>query len=147
MKTLTILIGPSGSGKSTQCSKSNWTVFSTDHFFVNEKGEYHFNPVLLPQAHQQCRENVMRWCVSDSNGRAVVDNTNCSPWELAFYVELANTLNIEVELVVFMTPLKECCEKNVHGAPDHIIFKQHQSMLQMLRDLPPWYPCPRYIYR
>jgi len=148
MKTLTILVGPSGSGKSTAAKKNNKAVvFSADQFFTDEKGEYHFDPALLPQAHQQCRERIMVWCADqETEGEAIVDNTNCSPWELAFYVELANTLGVEVDIIVFLTPLSVCCERNIHGAPDHIIFKQHQNMLEMLRELPPWYPCPRYVH-
>ena len=50
-KTLYILRGTPGSGKSTLAPKLAMYVVETDDFFINEKGEYHFDLERVPESH------------------------------------------------------------------------------------------------
>lgn len=50
-KTMYILRGTPGSGKSTLAPKLAMYVVETDDFFINEKGEYHFDLARVPASH------------------------------------------------------------------------------------------------
>ena len=57
-KTLYILRGTPGSGKSTLAPKLAQYVVETDDFFIDEKGEYHFDIDRVPESHAWALDKV-----------------------------------------------------------------------------------------
>ena len=65
MNTLYLIRGLPGSGKSTLASRltsfsgTEYSLaFEADDYFLNENGEYNFDPSKLREAHEDCQERV-----------------------------------------------------------------------------------------
>ena len=128
MNTVTIMRGPSGSGKSTHTKKiinALTVVVSSDLYFMKE-GEYCFDPLQLPQAHNQCFIDFL-CAIREEVENIVVDNTNTRHWEYMKYVEVAKMNDYEVRIVEFMpitiADIKVCIERNTHNVPPEVIAK------------------------
>ena len=89
-KLVILMRGVPGSGKSTLASqvKAKGVVLSTDDFFVNRIGEYVFNPILLPEAHQWNQKRAENE-IKQGTYPIIIDNTNLESWELQPYICLA----------------------------------------------------------
>jgi hypothetical protein len=92
-------------------------------YFLNSAGEYNFNPMVLMEAHQWCRNRVekeMKWYseldpVLDSDSRIIVSNTFTQEWEMQPYFDLAEKYGYRVCSLI--------CENrhsgiNSHGVPE-----------------------------
>lgn len=121
-----IMRGISGSGKSTYVAKhcSGAKVFSADNFFTEVVGEgkaYVFDAKRLGEAHRWCMHKFIRAVThQDPIGRAesvVVDNTNLQLWEFMGYVQVAQAMGYEVQIVQMETPVHVAAKRNVHGVP------------------------------
>ena len=112
-RVLKIWRGLPGSGKSTLAGKSGGQVFEADQFFINQKGEYKFNPALLKKAHAFCFDNVEEamMCLAPQIN---VANTFTQKWEMDEYFELARSHGYEVQVY----HVKSDVYKNVHGVPN-----------------------------
>lgn len=94
---LILIRGLPGSGKSTLAKKikSNKTIhLESDMFFVNDHGEYIFDPSRLHSAHDWCKT-----CAEDylSSGHSViVSNTFTTIREMKPYLDLSSSLDIPV---------------------------------------------------
>ena len=96
-KTLVIVRGIPGSGKSTFAKKlvtnlqsqgHNVKHFEADDYWINEQGEYKFNPELLGVAHARCYNNVFT-ALSEDNSFVIVANTFVRQKELNPYLNEA----------------------------------------------------------
>jgi hypothetical protein len=134
-------------------------IGSADHFFTDEAGNYDFDPKGLPEAHRQCREKFFKFFHLRENSIAIrgddhafntkdqlviVDNTNTTPTEIAFYYDLATIFTKDVEILTVSPPtgmdwdkwLEQCHQKNQHGVP----MKSIKDMGQRLKNHKlPWY--------
>jgi len=124
-KTLLILRGVSGAGKSTYARKLQQEVpgsviVSADQYFMNEKGEYKFDPSKLGQAHAQSLDTAIK-AMKDGAPLVIVDNTNTQRWEFQKYVDAANDLGYNVDYKMIGGLSKEdvdlYTQRNVHGVP------------------------------
>ena len=120
MNTLTIVRGIPGSGKSTfaeYLSMSNNAVICTaDDFFVDESGEYNWNPAKIGMAHSWCKkqcENAMK-----SGKDVIIANTSTTESELKPYITLANKFNYRVFSVIVEN---RHGGTNIHSVPDETI--------------------------
>lgn len=120
-KTLYIIRGLPGSGKSTlgellaDVRKGVLASFAADDWFTNSStGEYTFKPEELPEAHDQCQENVAKAMVEGIEGiyNICVCNTFSQSWEVEPYVKLCKTHGYTPVII-------ECQSQfnNVHGCP------------------------------
>ncbi|EGQ7683695.1 AAA family ATPase [Vibrio vulnificus] len=112
MKTqkLTLLRGLPGSGKTTYASNMKAVLIEADQFFIDQFGEYKFNPKLIKDAHAWCQLETKR---NLNAGRdVVVANTFIKLWETKFYQELARTMTITFEIIELNGRYP-----NVHGVP------------------------------
>ena len=137
MPSFTILRGLPGSGKSTYIMNrlSDATVVSTDHFFVNENGEYQFDPELLDQYHQKCFD-VFQEHVRNRVESIVLDNTNILLEHFQHYMDVAVRAGYDVLIVTFIPLDPEThFHRNIHDVPISTI----ESMLnqyQLVLDVP-----------
>lgn len=89
-KIVVLMRGVPGCGKSHLANQIEGTgvVLSSDDFFINHRGQYAFNPMLLSEAHDWNRKRAER----ELKGRVnpiIIDNTNLEAWEMQPYIFLA----------------------------------------------------------
>jgi len=88
MSKLILLRGLPGAGKSTLAKTFEGARhFEADMFFLDESGNYNFDPSNLRQAHEWCRNNVDNTMSFGID--VVVSNTFTQEWEMEAYYELA----------------------------------------------------------
>lgn len=137
-KKVFIMRGLPGSGKSHYVKNNlpelksevidlNWdipvtlrAVVSADHFFENEKGEYNFNPSLLPEAHRACLKSFLDH-LQNRVQEVVVDNTNTQLWEMSPYVALGEAFGYEVKILHIRVDIETSVSRNTHGVPRRVI--------------------------
>lgn len=127
VKKLVLMKGLPGSGKSTLAKKlaeeNNGVIYSTDNYFM-VAGQYKFNGSLLGQAHDWNRISVLQALIHGKN-YVIVDNTNCSYFEIEPYVKMALQYNYEIEIVEPDNPdrfdVDLCTSRNTHGVPREAI--------------------------
>lgn len=138
-----ILRGISGSGKSTYTAKhcKGAKVVSADNYFTEVLGEgkaYKFDASKLGEAHRWCMEKFVRAITHiDPIARApfvVVDNTNLALWEFMGYVQVAQAMGYEVEIVRMDTPPHVAAARNVHGVPANKV----EDMARRFQNIPPF---------
>lgn len=141
METVIILCGISGSGKSTRVAKCypDATVCSADHYFI-VKGEYKFNPALLPDAHGACLRSFVS-ALMRSEKLIVVDNTNSTIPEVAPYAALALAFGYNLKIEILKTDVETAAKRNLHGVPKETITKMAERLETLKESLPPWWPC------
>lgn len=132
-KKLFILRGLPGSGKSTLAKilvglGSDFLICEADKYFINEAGEYKFDPSKLKEAHEACMETVEIY-MKDSLVRSewykeiVVSNTFTREWEMQPYFDLAEKYGYTVFCLVVEN---RHGGKNVHGVPDDKVEQMRQ---------------------
>lgn len=95
---LLILRGAPGSGKSTLARTmfSNWTITSTDNYYIHFGGNY--DTRMMNRAHDMCIDRAREALTQGNN--VVVDNTLSTLKELNLYLTLSNIADIRVYRVV-----------------------------------------------
>lgn len=94
--------------------------FEADMYFENDEGDYHFEPVQLPQAHEWCFQQTRKWL---NKGRVViVSNTFVRHWEMKRYMDYCMKKRIEVEI-------KVChgAYQSIHDVPPATIEKMRRQ--------------------
>tara|TARA_Y100001938_G_scaffold143413_1_gene216133 strand:- start:172 stop:642 length:471 start_codon:yes stop_codon:yes gene_type:complete len=91
---------------------------SADDYFVDDDGQYNFDPKHLPEAHNACQSNARSAMVAEKN--VVVHNTFTQRWEMQPYIELAK--EFDYRLIVVSTfdggcSDEELAHRNTHGVP------------------------------
>ena len=128
-KTLYIIRGLPGSGKSTLGERladtymdyhpkyggSKHYSYAADDWFTDEDGNYNFDPMELPQAHDDCQARVLHAMLSEVENIAVC-NTFTQAWEAEPYFKLC-------ELHGYTPVVLECQSQfgNVHDVPQESI--------------------------
>jgi predicted kinase len=150
---LYILIGASGSGKSTHVRQiveqhpvGITTVASSDDYFINEEGVYNFDGSKLPLSHSYSRlkaHDAMR----EGADVVIVDNTNTTMMELAYYMHAGfdEGYDVHVQVVNLDTDIETLIERNKHGVPRRAISEQLRRIMNTLENWPPFGPQPEYI--
>lgn len=118
---LILLRGLPGSGKTTLSNIIlEWPTIdkpdtiSADDYFMDDDGNYNFNPSKLKEAHNHCEircANKMKLELS----RIVVANTFTQEWEMEKYYEMAERYNYRVHSVIVEN---RHMGENVHGVPE-----------------------------
>lgn len=124
--TLILLRGLPGSGKSTLAKKiiaeSNQALIhlEADMFFVDDKGEYFFQPDLIKQAHQWCQNKC--YALLKEGKSVVISNTFVKQWEMKVFRKLA--VKHKANLVI-----KVCTGtyQNIHEVPEIKIKRMQQQ--------------------
>ena len=91
-----------------------------DMYYVDEQGEYHFDPRLLQQAHEWCQNTAENGLKQGLD--VVVSNTFIKQWEMKAYRQLA--LKYKAELVI------EVCRENygtIHDIEPSVIKRMEKD--------------------
>lgn len=125
-----IIRGASGSGKTAYTNKHfpDATVCSADAYFVDDEGNYKFNPTRLGAAHESCRRSF-KAALDRGQELIVVDNTNTTLREFKPYVDLARERGYDVEVIRIETPLEVAAARNVHGVPFDVVKRMKGRMV------------------
>jgi uridine kinase len=126
---LILLRGLPGSGKTTlgevmlQSNQGNRPdVISADNYFMDDKGNYNFDPTKLKEAHNNCQQicaDRMRLEFS----KVVVANTFTEEWEMKPYFEMAERYNYRIHTIIVEN---RHGGENIHGVP--------KEKLQQMKD-------------
>lgn len=116
MSKLTLIRGIPGSGKSTLAKCLPHTRhLEADMFFLDDEGNYNFNPRLLKGAHVWCQlETADALKVKDC--QVIVSNTFTQLWEIEPYINLALEHNVRVQIVTCTGKYK-----SIHNVPEEAI--------------------------
>lgn len=119
MPKLTIIRGLPGSGKSTLAKQMTDTVHVEADMYFMHNGHYYFDAAELGKAHDWCHRKCALELEKGNN--VVVSNTFTRKWEFLPYIEMAEKLDCEHEVI-------ECkgTWPNVHAVPDYAIERMKQ---------------------
>lgn len=128
-----IMRGLPGCGKTTYIKNNfpNAIVCSADHYFIDEEGNYKFDGSKIGEAHRECQSKFLDM-LDMIFDHLIVDNTNLSLWEMAYYIGLANVYNIPVEIHRIDAPIEVCAKRNVHGVSEDKIRSMAARMEKVL---------------
>lgn len=118
-QALYLIRGVPGSGKTTEALRMAEqftergvpvTHLEADAYFINEAGEYQYNPAKISHAHAWCRRQTQ--IALDDGDVVIVSNTFTKNWELEDYINRALAKSIPVHVI-------QCNGEwdNVHGVP------------------------------
>lgn len=118
---LILLRGIPGSGKSTlgeiilqSTQQQKPDVLSADNFFIDDKGNYNFDPTKLKEAHNMCQQKCAERMRLEFS-KIVVANTFTQDWEMDPYFEMATRYGYRVHSVIVEN---RHGNKNIHNVPD-----------------------------
>jgi predicted kinase len=114
MKSLFLLRGLPGAGKSTLAKSIGGSHVEADMYFLNEQGEYNFDPAKLKDAHNWCRETAEA-AMKRGADKLIVSNTFTMEWEMDAYYELAEKYSFTVFSLIVEN---RHGGKNVHNCPE-----------------------------
>lgn len=153
---LIVLRGISGAGKSTLVDRllstlplygkvrlsedeepNRFEVVSADRYFLDDDGEYVFDPRKIGDAHAHCFRRAIE--AVQRGHLVIVDNTNCSVAEIAPYMALAAAYDRPARVVTVQCDIETAVARAEHGAPREAIEAQLRALNTAV--LPPWWTC------
>lgn len=132
MPDLILVRGVSGSGKSTlACFMLRYDGFhyEADQYFINDAGEYIFDPNLLGVAHQWCQDSV-KVIMATVRKDIVVSNTFTTEKELKPYIDLAKEYGYNVTTVVVENRNNT---ESIHDVPQEIRQRQADRLKNSIK--------------
>ena len=114
MKSLFLLRGLPGAGKSTLAKSIGGSHVEADMYFLNEQGDYNFDPAKLKDAHNWCRETA-ETAMKRGADKVIVSNTFTMEWEMDAYYEVAEKYSFTVFSLIVEN---RHGGKNVHSCPE-----------------------------
>ena len=158
---VTIMAGIPGSGKSHSANRRpGGIVLSTDDFWVDDDGEYEFDPNNLTQAHgwnfRRFLDILRNWgsvpnmkffedlgipvpTVTHCPNHIIIDNTNTTIAEIAPYYAAAQAYGAEVEVLAVLCPWQVASARQTHDVPDAKVYQMSLRLEDTLRNFPSWW--------
>lgn len=130
MKTCILVRGVSGSGKSTFVNNivHHQDFVEADMYFVDETGNYNFNPSKLKEAHEWCRNYTEEAMKSAED--IIVSNTFTTEWEMKPYFDLAQKYGYTVFTVIVEN---RHGNKDIHNVPQETRQKQAERLSKSIK--------------
>lgn len=134
MRELLLIRGIRGSGKTTLAemlaSFCAAEVFTTDDYFTNPSGQYHWRAEDLKKAHEWNQDRVRNCMIFVQAPLIIVPNTFTRNWEMKPYINMAKDHDYKVTVIRVesgLTPM-ELHDRNVHSVPYDAILRQWDRM-------------------
>ena len=129
--------GLPGAGKTTwiQNNLPDAFICSADNYFLDEKGIYKFDSLLISDAHESCLKCFAEIMTSQENKAEneslviVVDNTAIRAWEISPYYNLAKAYRHDVKVVHIKCDSDLAYSRNIHGVPLERVEKMHEGLV------------------
>ena len=128
-KNLYIVRGLPGSGKSTfaRSIAKPYQIFEADQYFM-KRGKYNFDATKLKEAHDDCKQRVVRRMRENLFNsiffnNIVVSNTFTQDWEMKYYRSIGRRYGYKVHTIIVEN---RHYGTNIHGVP--------QDKLQVMED-------------
>jgi predicted kinase len=136
-----IMQAVSGGGKDTFIKKflQGYRIYSSDNFFTDEDGVYHFDINKLGEAHAQCLRQFSAAVQGGNDMKLVVNNTNTTVLEVGKYAELAIAWGHAVEVITLDIPWEIAAARNVHGTPREIVQGMAARIKDSHKQFPRWW--------
>lgn len=132
-KVLFLLRGVPGSGKSTLAKhlvgEKDYCHKEADMYFVDEKGNYNYDPFETRNAHEWCQEEV-EFLMKYQHPVIVVSNTFTQEWEMAPYVEMAKKYEYAVSTLIVENRHGGI---NVHNVPEETLVKMEARLRNSIK--------------
>lgn len=116
---LILIRGLPGSGKSTLAKSLGAVHLEADMYFMDKKGNYRFDPLLLKDAHNWCQKQCELHLKQGNN--VVIANTFIRQWEMDIYRKLAGKYKAELTIHTCVGSFN-----NVHGVSAQSLKKMKQ---------------------
>ena len=113
--TLFIVRGLPGTGKTTLSRKIADVVFEADDYFMDDDGEYRFNPRELANAHSHCVDRAVM-AMEGGVGSIAIANTFSRQWEAQPYIDAAKRMGYAIQVIE-----TQIMFGNIHNVPEHTI--------------------------
>jgi len=120
-KNLYIVRGLPGSGKSTfaRSIAKPYQIFEADQYFM-KRGKYNFDPTKLKDAHDDCKQRVVRRMRENLFNsiffnNIVVSNTFTQDWEMKYYRSIGKRYGYKVHTIIVEN---RHYGTNIHGVPE-----------------------------
>jgi predicted kinase len=84
---------------------------------------------------------LVKYYLTQTNLKVIIDDTNLSPKQMSIWVNMAQTLNIEHEVVEMNTPVWECLQRDI-GRPESV---GHCVILNMAMRYKIWRPQEKIV--
>ena len=107
---LLLIRGLPGSGKSTLAKQMHGYVHIETDMFFTEDGKYEFDRYRIREAHEWCQRQV--YTKLELGHNVVVSNTFTELWEMSPYFEMAERLEVNINVI-----LCQGAFQNVHNVP------------------------------
>lgn len=133
---LILLRGLPGSGKSTFAKMLSDSHYEADMYFVDDNGNYNFDPLKLKHAHQWCQDQVHNAMIRNhvnyglDDSVIVVSNTFTQDWEMEPYYKMAEEFGYKVYSIVMENRHGGV---NVHGCPEEKLEQMSQRFTLKLK--------------
>jgi len=116
VKQMKLIRGHQGSGKSTYARTvyPNYVHIEADMYFLDDEGQYHFDPMLLKKAHAWCFEEA--WITAFQEKNMVISNTFSQWWEMRLYVLLADKYGYELSTHRCLGEYR-----SIHNVPEAVV--------------------------
>ena len=130
-KTLYIIRGLPGSGKSTLANIMSIGLdieyYEADMYFIDELGNYNFDPKNIGNAHIWCQNQVKTQL--EAGKSVIVSNTFVKRWEMKPYLDMADEFNTSVNII-------ECKSQfgSIHGVPQETVERMAKNWEEINRN-------------